>query len=146
MADVGLAAFSLFFMQSSSFLAYQRQLQHGHGRSNAQSLFGMTQIACDNHIRDLLDPVAPACLHPVFAAVLSELDRDERLDRFRCLGRHVLIALDGTEAPRHRGTEAPRHRGTEAPSISVPKPSTASVVRRGCAAMGRANPSMVSAT
>jgi hypothetical protein len=98
MADVGLAAFSLFFMQSPSVLAYQRQLQHKHGRSNAQSLFGMTQIPCDNHIRDLLDPVAPACLHPVFAAVLSELHRDERLDRFRCLGRHVLIALDGTES------------------------------------------------
>jgi hypothetical protein len=30
MADIGLSAFSLFFMQSDSFLAYQRTLEEGH--------------------------------------------------------------------------------------------------------------------
>ena len=38
MADFALAAFAPFFMQSPSFLAYQRHLETGHGRSNCQTL------------------------------------------------------------------------------------------------------------
>jgi hypothetical protein len=38
MADIGLAAFSVFFMQSSSFLGHQRALAEGHGQSNCQTL------------------------------------------------------------------------------------------------------------
>jgi hypothetical protein len=38
MADFGLAAFALFFMQSASFLAFQRTLEKGQGRSNCQTL------------------------------------------------------------------------------------------------------------
>ena len=34
MADIGLAALSVFFTQSPSFLDHQRQLETGHGRSN----------------------------------------------------------------------------------------------------------------
>src|SRR6202521_4395449 len=40
MADFGLAAFALFFMQSASFLSFQRTLEKGQGRSNCQTLFG----------------------------------------------------------------------------------------------------------
>jgi hypothetical protein len=71
MADVGMAAFSVFFMQSPSFLAHQRQFEEGHGRSNCASLFGITKIPRDNHIRDMLDPVSPALLHPVFAETVD---------------------------------------------------------------------------
>ena len=60
--DIGMAAFSVFFMQSPSFLAQQRQLEEGHGRSNCASLFGIAKIPSDNHIRDMLDPAAPALL------------------------------------------------------------------------------------
>ena len=38
MADIGLSAFSLFFMGSPSVLAYQRTLAEGQGRSNCQTL------------------------------------------------------------------------------------------------------------
>ena len=51
MADIGLSAFSLFFMQSASFLAHQRGLEEGRKTSNCQSLFGMKAIPTDNHIR-----------------------------------------------------------------------------------------------
>jgi len=96
-ADIGLAAFSVFFMQSPSFLAHQRRLEEGHGRSNCESLFGLKKIPSDNHIRAMLDPAEPALLHPVFADVLAELERVDGLGPFRRLGNHVLIALDGTE-------------------------------------------------
>lgn len=96
-ADIGMAAFSIFFMQSPSFLAYQRQLSDGHGRSNCETLFGLSKIPSDNHIRDMLDPADPALLYPVFAKVLAELEKSGGLAAFRRPGGHVLIALDGTE-------------------------------------------------
>ena len=51
MADVAMAALSVFFMQSPSFLAHQRALAEGRTRSNAHTLFGLARIPCDNHIR-----------------------------------------------------------------------------------------------
>src|SRR5947209_17658459 len=71
MGDIGMAAFSVFFLQSPSFLAHQRQFEAGHGHSNATSLFGLAKIPSDNHIRDMLDPASPDLLHPVFAAAPS---------------------------------------------------------------------------
>jgi len=109
MADIGMSAFSVFFMQSPSFLAHQRQLEVGHGRSNCASLFGITKIPSDNHIRDMLDPAAPALLHPVFGEAVEQLARrDGGLDMFRRLGGHVLIALDGTEYHCSRKIHCPR--------------------------------------
>jgi hypothetical protein len=98
MGDIGMAAFSVFFMQSPSFLAHQRQFEAGHGRSNCASLFGTGKIPSDNHIRDMLDPADPALLHPVFSETVDQLQRTAGgLDVFRRLGGRLLIALDGTE-------------------------------------------------
>jgi hypothetical protein len=98
MGEIGMAAFSVFFMQSPSFLAHQRRFEEGHGRSNCESLFGISKIPSDNHIRDMLDAASPALLHPVFAEAVDLLERTQGgLDDFRRLGGHVLIALDGTE-------------------------------------------------
>jgi len=98
MGDIGMAAFSVFFMQSPSFLAHQRQLEEGHGCSNCASLFGIAKIPGDNRIRDMLDPASPGLLHPVFAEAVDQLRRiGGGLDVFRRFGGHVLIALDGTE-------------------------------------------------
>jgi len=98
MGDIGMAAFSVFFMQSPSFLAHQRRFEEGYGRSNCESLFGLSKIPSDNHIRDMLDPASPELLHPVFAAAVEQLERAPGgLDVFRRLGGHTLIALDGTQ-------------------------------------------------
>jgi hypothetical protein len=97
MTDFVLAAFASFFMQSPSFLAHQRYLETGHGRSNCQTLFGMTKIPCDNQLRAKLDPVEPSHFDPMFVDILVELRQSGGLDAMRCLDGHVLIALDGTE-------------------------------------------------
>jgi len=97
MADIGLSAFSLFFMQSESFLAYQRELEAGRKTSNCQSLFGMTAVPTDNHIRSMLDPVPPSHLQPAFDQALGVLRQHGGLAPFQRLGGRVLIALDGTE-------------------------------------------------
>jgi hypothetical protein len=97
MEDAALSAFSVFFTQSASVLAYQRTMEGNKGRSNAQTLFGVHQIPSDNHIRDLLDAVKPACLFPVFEQIFEGLDRAGQLERFRSFANTLLMALDGTE-------------------------------------------------
>src|SRR3954462_12964456 len=94
MADFGLAAFSVFFAQSPSFLAHQRQLAAGQGRSKAHTLFGVSGIPGASPIRRMLDPVAPDHLFPVFDAMIGDLERSGGLAAFQRLGARVLIALD----------------------------------------------------
>ena len=97
MTDICMAAFSVFFMQSPSFLALQTALQRGRGTSNCQTLFGMERIPTDNHIRTMLDPVPPETLFTMFDTTLATLEAGGGLASFQRLGGHVLIALDGTE-------------------------------------------------
>ncbi len=68
------------------------------GRSNAQSLFGVHQIPSDNHIRDLLDGVAPSNVFPVFEEILQILDEQGQLRDFRSVSDTLLVAMDGTES------------------------------------------------
>lgn len=97
MEDAALSAFSVFFTQTPSFLAYQRLMAGSKGRSNAQSLFGVHLIPSDNHIRDLLDPVKPECVFPVFEEILQVLESEEQLSGLRSFADNLLMALDGTE-------------------------------------------------
>jgi hypothetical protein len=120
MADIGMAAFSVFFMQSPSFLAHQRRFEGGFGRSNCETLFGLSKIPSDNHIRDMLDPAAPALLHPVFGAVVDQLEGIKGgLDVFRRAGGLLPIALDGTAQQSHlpvMGGFAPHPRLRKTPT------------------------------
>jgi hypothetical protein len=47
--------------------------------------------------RAMLDPVEPKLFFPVFDTAFEAMDECGGLAAFRQLGRHVLIALDGTE-------------------------------------------------
>jgi len=101
MADFGLSAFALFFMQSASFLAFQRSLEKGQGRSNwrsnCQTLFGIEKIPSDNYIRDMLDGADPALLQPCFERMEQLLATAPLRQAFGRLADRTLIAWDGTE-------------------------------------------------
>ena len=92
-----LGAFGIFFMQSPSFLEYQRQLKQRQGHDNAQTLFGVDPIPCDNQVRQLLDPIAPRYFNPVFFEVFAHLEQEHWLDPFRVLDQQLLVSLDGTQ-------------------------------------------------
>lgn len=95
MRDAALAAFSVFFTQSPSFLAHQRSMQLSKGKSNADTIFGITKIPTDNHIRSLLDPVSVSLVQPVFKKVFDALHDLGALDPLRCFDETLLVALDG---------------------------------------------------
>jgi hypothetical protein len=108
MADFVMAGFAPFFMQSPSFLAHQRHLETGQGRSNCQTLFGMRKIPGDSQIRAKLDAVEPAMFHPMFADLVAELEQCGGLDAMRCLDGRVLIALGRNGIPLLRQNPLPQ--------------------------------------
>ena len=97
MTDVGMSAFSLFFMQSESFLAYQRSLDDERKTSNCHTLFGMRKIPTDATIRSLLDPVHPSHLQGSFDQALAIMREHGGMKAFERLGGRALIVFDGTE-------------------------------------------------
>jgi hypothetical protein len=94
--DAVLAAFSVFFMQSESFLDYQRHQESHHGKSNATSLFGMMNVPTVPQIRNILDGIPATALSGVFRCIYQALNRGGHLKPFQYLGG-LLIALDGTQ-------------------------------------------------
>jgi len=95
--DAVLGAFSLFFTQSPSFLSFQENMLKNKGISNAQTLFDMDQIPCDNHIRYLMDEVKPSTVFPVFHYIFNGIRNSGHLDTFRSYKNNLLCALDGTQ-------------------------------------------------
>jgi hypothetical protein len=97
LVDAALGAFAVFFTQSPSFLAYQRDMQARKGQNNAHTLFGLHEIPTDNQIRTLLDPVSPHLLVPLFHHGLATLEQTQQLAVFRSWQNRLLVVLDGTQ-------------------------------------------------
>jgi hypothetical protein len=97
LANAVLGAFGVFFMQSASFLAHQRDMQRNKGRNNAESLFGIDQVPSDPHIRNLLDPIAPEYLAAPFWQVFEHLRAGNYLKAYQGHLGPWLCALDGTQ-------------------------------------------------
>lgn len=95
--DAALSAFSAFFMQSPSFLDYQRRMQKARANNNASTLFGVHQIPSTQQIGNLLDPISPEHLAPLFFELVETLRAHGALETHRTGDGGVLIALDGTE-------------------------------------------------
>lgn len=96
-ADAVLSAFSIFFTQSPSFLEHQKLMERMKHKNNADSLFKVKKIPCDNQIRNLLDPVPASTIYPTYQKIYQWLKNKKILDKFLYLEKQILIALDGTE-------------------------------------------------
>ncbi len=97
LADAASCALATFFFQSPSFLDFQRRMLEESARSNCQSLFGVADIPCDNHIRNLLAGHDPDHFAPLFADCLQTARDQGALDPFLRLDGRLLIALDGIQ-------------------------------------------------
>ena len=102
------AAFSVFFTQSSSFLEHQKLMKEKKGKDNAQSLFGLEEIPCDNQIRNLLDPIAATKVFGTFKTVYEWLSKNQIINQFKHLDNQILLALDGTEYYCSKKLNCPR--------------------------------------
>ncbi len=94
--DAALSAFSVFMMQSPSFLAHQRDMQRQKGQDNVQTLFGVYQTPSDNQIRNLLDPIKPQEVGQIFWELYT-LEAEGLLETHRGVNGNLLCSLDGTQ-------------------------------------------------
>ena len=94
--DAGLSAFSVFYLQAPSFLAYQKLMKQKEGRDNAQSLFGIENIPGDAQIRNLLDPVAPDAMGESFWGIYGLVQASGHLESYRHVAGTYLCSMDGT--------------------------------------------------
>lgn len=95
--DGALSAFSIFFMQSPSFLAHQRIMHTRKGKNNVQSLFGVEHIPSDNQIRNLLDTLEPELIYGLFPKAISLIEEHGMLESFQSYDGQILISNDGTQ-------------------------------------------------
>jgi hypothetical protein len=93
LADALMAAFALFSLKAPSLLAFDKERAEG----NLHTIYGIERVPCDTHMREILDPVSPKWLRPVFTSVFRQLQRGKALEAMTFLDGHYLLALDGTE-------------------------------------------------
>lgn len=96
MRDFVMSAFSIFFMQSASFIEGQRRLREATGKDNLKALFGIEKIPEDTQIRKQLDEVRPEEIYPVWEEIYKYLEKQGQLKQFTGYQGKYLIAVDGT--------------------------------------------------
>jgi hypothetical protein len=79
-------------LKSPALLGFDNERTEGH----LQRIDGIVRAPCDTHMREILDPVSPAALRPVFTRVFRQLQRGKALEPVTFLDGHYLLALDGT--------------------------------------------------
>jgi hypothetical protein len=92
-ADAVMSGFALFALKDPSLLAFEKR----RNDENIKSLFLVDQVPCDTYMRELLDPVDPDALRPMFTDIFRELQRGKALQSFVFHEDHYLLSLDGTE-------------------------------------------------
>ncbi len=92
LTDVLMSAFALFSLKSPSLLAFDQERTEGH----VQRVYGIERVPCDTAMREILDPVEPEGLRPLFTHVFRALQRGKALEEMVCVEGHYLVARDGT--------------------------------------------------
>src|SRR2546425_11314066 len=93
LADALMAAFAMFSLKAPSLLAFDKERVEG----NLHTIYGIERVPCDTHMREILDPVSPKWLRPIFKSVFRQLQRGKALEAMTFFDGHYLLALDGTE-------------------------------------------------
>jgi hypothetical protein len=92
LTDTLMSAFAMFSLKSPSLLAFDKQRAEG----NLGTIYGIERVPCDTQMREILDPVSPESLRPVFKSVFQQLQHGKALEAMAFLEGHYLLALDGT--------------------------------------------------
>src|SRR5438128_3840380 len=92
LTDALMSAFAMFSLKAPSLLAFDKERAEG----NLHTIYGIERVPCDTHMREILDPVSPKWLRPVFTSDFRQLQRGKALEAMMFLDGHYLLALDGT--------------------------------------------------
>jgi hypothetical protein len=93
LGDALMAAFAMFSLKCPSLLSFEGY----RNNLNIQRIYHVGRIPSDTSMREILDPVDPAEIRPVFADVFRCLQRGKVLEPFVYWDNCYLLSLDGTE-------------------------------------------------
>src|SRR4029434_9813845 len=83
---------AMFSLKAPALLAFDKARAEG----NLHTIYGIAWVPGDMHMREILDPVSPKVLRPVFTSVFRQWQRGKALEAMTFLDGHYLLALDGT--------------------------------------------------
>jgi hypothetical protein len=92
LTDALMSAFAMFSLKDPSLLAFDER----RSDRNLKALFGIGQIPSDTQMREILDPLDPEHLRPLFGDVFRQLQRGKALEPFEFYEGCYLLSLDGT--------------------------------------------------
>jgi hypothetical protein len=94
MGDALMSAFAMFSLKDPSLLAFDKRRHDPN--DNFRAIYGIERVPCDSQMRDILDPLDPAHLRPMYRDVFRCLQRGKALEDFVYLNDCYLVSLDGT--------------------------------------------------
>src|SRR2546426_2023052 len=92
LTDALMSAFAMFSLKAPSLLAFDKERAEG----NLATIYGIERVPCDTYMREILDPLSPALLRPLFKSIFRQLQRGKALEPMAFLEDYYLVALDGT--------------------------------------------------
>ena len=94
LSDALMSAFAMFSLKDPSLLAFDERRQNPN--DNFRTIYGIGRVPCDTQMRDILDPVDPDDVRPLFSDIFRRLQRGKALERFVYFNGCYLLSLDGT--------------------------------------------------
>ena len=91
-ADAVMSGIAMFALKEPSLLAFQERRYD----VNIKNLFCIQQVPSDTQMREILDPLEPDLLRPMFNDVLRQLQRGKALEAYVFLEGHCLLSMDGS--------------------------------------------------
>src|SRR5665811_421695 len=80
LADALMSAFAMFSLKDPSLSAFDHRRRNP--TDNFRTIYGINHVPCDSQMRDLLDPIDPLSLRPLFRYVFADLQRGKSLKPF----------------------------------------------------------------
>lgn len=93
MPDAIMSAVSMFSLKDSSLLAFEER----RNDQNLKNIFRINAVPSDTRMREILDPVEPEDVRPLFQTVLHQMQKSGALKRYKFHEGAYLISVDGTE-------------------------------------------------
>lgn len=93
LADSLMSAFAMFSLKDPSLLAFEERRVSDE---NLGRIFGIEKIPSDSRMREILDPVDPQMLRPLFNDVFRQLQRGKALEPMVYMDGCYLLSIDGT--------------------------------------------------
>ena len=92
-SDGVMSAIAMFSLKDPSLLSFQdRRNDH-----NMKNIYRIGQVPSDTQMREILDPISPALLRPMFNDVFRQLQRGGALKSYVFHEDSYLLSLDGTQ-------------------------------------------------